>query len=323
MATSGSKNFTYTRNDIIFAALRKIGEFDSGETPDGDITSDAAQALNLLINELTGIYDANIFLRTELTLFLQKGQQKYSVGPSGDNVTAAYVETKLNGGEPTSETAMVVDSITGVSNGDYIGVEVDDGSIHWTTVNGSPSSSTITLTTGLDDAAADNSRVYAYTTKAYRPIAINPEAVIRRDANDYDTSIQLIGEGEYYSLSQKGNSGPLTQAYYKSSLTDGTLYVWPTGDGQTDKIVFVAHYYPDDFDSAANNAEFPVEWGKALIYGLASDLAPEFQLPERQQVRLYQHSQILRENALMLMLRMPMCNSAGHINETPSRGRCV
>jgi hypothetical protein len=282
MARSGSKNFSYTRNDIINAALRKIGEYDPGETPGGNEVADAAFALNMLVQDYM-VEGADIWLREELTLFVQKSQQKYSIGLTGDHVTASYVETTLNGALATSDTAAVVDSITGVAASDYVGVKLDDGSIHWTTVNGPPATLTITLTTGVASAAADGNEVYAYTTKAYRPHSILSESISRRSTTDVDTTITLIGEEEYRNLTQKTQTGIITQIFYKAMLDDGSLYAWPTGEGTVDKVVFIANYYPDDFDSASDNADFPVEWGNALVYGLAASLGTEYGVPDKKQ----------------------------------------
>jgi hypothetical protein len=149
---------------------------------------------------------------------------------------------------------------------------------------------------GLASAATSGSDVYTYTTKASRPY--NIFAPYRRTADDIDTSITIIGEHEYRSLSNKTQEGVPNSIHYKASITNGTLNVWPTGDGQTDKLCFVAHYRPDDFDSASDNAEFPVEWSSALIWGLAADLAPEYGLPEREQVRIYKIASVKLDSAL-------------------------
>jgi len=52
--------------------------------------------------------------------------------------------------------------------------------------------------------------------------------------------------------------------------------VWPVdGGASVDKLSFSAQYYPDDFDAANDNPQFPIEWGEALVYGLADRLAAE------------------------------------------------
>lgn len=287
MATSGSKNFSVTRNDIINAALRKLGEFDVAEAPGGDETTHAAFALNSIIKEFAG-FGADLWLRTEITLFVQKGTESYSIGLTGDHATESYVETALSSAAGASATSMAVDSITGVTASDNIGVKLDDGSIHWTTVNGTPTGSTIVLTAGLASAAADNNKVYTYTTKAYRPHSIIYAS--RRDTNGYDTPVTLIGDEDYRWLAQKDQVGVANQAFYRQTLTNGTLFVCPTGGGNSDKIILTAQYYPDDFDSSSDNPEFPVEWVNTLVFNLASELAPEYGLPWREQRDLSQRA---------------------------------
>jgi hypothetical protein len=44
--------------------------------------------------------------------------------------------------------------VTGVATTYNIGVQLDDGTFQWTTVNGAPSGSTVTLTAVLTDSAA-------------------------------------------------------------------------------------------------------------------------------------------------------------------------
>lgn len=51
MATSGSTNYSVTRDDIIKRALRIVGAIGQGETPSTDATSEAALALNEIVKE--------------------------------------------------------------------------------------------------------------------------------------------------------------------------------------------------------------------------------------------------------------------------------
>lgn len=68
-------------------------------------------------------------------------------------------ETTLTLGEAGGSTAMDVASIAGFANGDFIGVMLDNGQMHMTTVNGAPAGSTITLAAGLPSAAAIGKQV--------------------------------------------------------------------------------------------------------------------------------------------------------------------
>jgi hypothetical protein len=59
-----------------------------------------------------------------------------------------------------------------------------------------------------------------------------------------------------------------------------------------DRTDYVLHYLRvrmmEDFDIAADTGDFPVRWTKAVIWGLAADLSPEYgiSLPERKTLRL-------------------------------------
>jgi len=283
MAVSGSKNYSVTRAEIIEGALRRIGEYDQGEPPSGDETKAAAQALNMMVKEW-GARGIDIWLRSEVTLFLQNNTQSYALGTT--HATTSYVETTLTAAVAALGTVLPVTSSTGMTAGDFIGIKLTDNSIHWDTIASVDSSIQVTITTGILTAAASAKKVYAYTTKAGRPQKLI--SAFRRDVNSLDTQVSLIGEEEYRLQSNKGSSGPPIEVWYKPTLTTGTLYVWPVNGGsQWDKLVLSAQFLPDDFDTAADNPEFPIEWANVLTWSLAAELASEYGIPEREQGRLW------------------------------------
>ncbi len=275
MAVSGSKNFTVTRTDIIYAAMRKAGNYDAGDAPSAEESADAVLALNLMVKEWS-VLGIDVPWRETITLFLQPGTQSYTIGPSGDHATASYVETTLSADAASSATTITLTSTAGLTAADSIGIKLDDGTIHWTTI---VNAATTEITTGLASAASSGNAVYAYTTKANRPQKI---VYAHRRESDKDTPVELIGEVAYRGLSTKGASGPVNQVYYQPTLTNGSLFVWPTSGA--DKLVLICQPLVDDFDSSSNNPEFPIEWANAIIWNLAAELAPEYGMPlkERQ-----------------------------------------
>lgn len=275
MATSGSKNYSITRANIIEAALRKLGEYDQGESVSGDETSAANLSLNLMVKEWVA-RGIDIWLRDEITLFLQPDQKSYALGTA--NMTGSYVETTLSAAEASGQTVLSVTDSTGMTAADIVGIKMDDNTIHWSTIASVDSSVQITIDDATDDDAASGNKVYAYTTTAGRPQKVL--FAFRRDVNGLDTEVALIGENEYRSQSNKAADGPPVEVWYHPTLTTGTLYVWPVDGGSNwDKLVLICQYLPDDFDTAANNPEFPIEWGNCLIWGLAAELAAEYGLP--------------------------------------------
>ena len=79
MATSGSTNFSVTRDDIIKRSLRLLGVLAQGETPTADQVTEAAFALNSLVKawEADGM---PIWALKTTTVPLVAGQSVYSIG---------------------------------------------------------------------------------------------------------------------------------------------------------------------------------------------------------------------------------------------------
>jgi len=278
MAVSGSKNFSVTRSDLIEIALRKIGAYDQGEAVSGDETAAASLALNLIVKELV-IEGADIFLRAESILFLQPDTQSYDLTTAEitDTITA---ETTLSAAEASGQTVISVTSSTGMTAADRVGIKIDDNTIHWTTIVTVDSSTQITITTATDGAAASGNKVYTYTTKSDKPNKII--FAFRRDVNDFDTEIALIGENEYRRQSNKKSDGPPVEVWFnpQGNQSVAKLHVWPDNGGATwDKIVLITQLAPDDFDASSDNPDFPVEWSNALAWRLAAELSFEYGIP--------------------------------------------
>lgn len=81
MATSGNTSWELQRNDIIAAAMRKIGALGKGQTPDAEDYTNGSQALNSLIT-LFATDGMPLWKRTETTVALVDGQQNYTLNSS-------------------------------------------------------------------------------------------------------------------------------------------------------------------------------------------------------------------------------------------------
>jgi hypothetical protein len=87
------------------------------------------------------------------TLILVTDDTVYSwvVAPAEWQYISDGTETTLTADANATDTSITVASISGFSDGDYIGITMDDGTQHQTTINGAPAGSTI----NLDDAIPD------------------------------------------------------------------------------------------------------------------------------------------------------------------------
>jgi hypothetical protein len=272
MATSGSVDFSISRDDIITDALQMLGEGAEGETISGDRMDACSRRLNMMVKAWMA-NGAKLWAMKQATLFLTVGTASYSLGATGTHCTDTYVQTTLSTDEASGSTSLSLTSTTGMSASDNIGIVLDSGSIHWTTISGAPGAPT-TIATGLAGAATSGNVVFTYTTKINRPQRIDTDAAYWRSSATQDTPVKILSRAEYAQLANKTTQGKIVQAFYDPQLTNGVLYVWPTPDSSSDVLRFWYERILEDFDAAANTPDFAIEWGEALVYGLAYRMAP-------------------------------------------------
>jgi len=288
MSTSGVYTFSRNRDQIIKAALIKVNAVEAGETPSSDDVTDAAVSLNAMVKHWQGT-GVNIWTVGEAVLFLQLDQTQYSLGSSSaDHASETVIQTELTADALSGATTITVDSITGISASDNVAVQVDDGTLHWTTVNGAPSGSTVTLTTGIDDTASDGALVFVYTTKLIRPLKIL-SARRHNYTSAIDTPLDEMDRIEYREQPNKTSEGTPTSFFYDrrgGANALGRIHVWPEPDNVEDAVKFTFARPIQDFNAAGDDPDLPQEWIDCLIYNLALRLADDYDVPDNKFVRI-------------------------------------
>ncbi len=290
MSTSGSFNWSCTRDDIVRYALLNLGKLGENEVPTASETVDCSFLLNAMVKQWVSRLDfapgLKMWKRRHADLYLSHSSGQYNLGSTGDNWTETSYSRTLTAASPISDTTLTVSAITNASSGDYIGIVLDDGSIHWTTINGAPAGSTITITTGLPSAAASGNYVFNYTTKAQRPLHL--ETCVLRDIDNNDTPVDFMTLQDYDRLPSKTSANFIsipTAVYYEAQLTNGVLYTDVAGVSDvTRKLHFTYMETIQDFDAATDNPEFPQEWYMPLCLGLSKQIAPMFNAPWTQEM---------------------------------------
>lgn len=277
MATSGSVDYSRTATQIIIRAMRLIGATEGGEVPTAAESADALETLEMMVKawQAEGIH---LWAETEGILWFVKGTARYALGPGGDHAASNYVRTTTSLAATSGASSIEVASIAGIANLDNIGIVQDDGTIHWTTVNGAPAGSTVTLATVLTADVALGKQVWAYTTKIERPLKISN--VRRRDRALQDIPIWTVSRSEYFGTPNKTTQSPPVNIYYDPQLTNGQIYVWPAPDSVENVLLFTFRRSIEDFDNLTNTPDFPQEWLEALTWNLADRLVPEYEVPE-------------------------------------------
>lgn len=299
MATSGTVTFRSTRNEIIFGALRLCQAYDpeNASGPTATQISTAAEALNQLV-KAWGANGLQLWERRYGVIFPQQNQGTFVLGSPGPGGDHACLSTPLNGGfvltslasdAASGAVSIVVDSVTGqlntvgnpgvtISNTYNIGIELDDGSLYWTTVSGAPSGTTVTLAVALTGAASSGNTVYCYQTKLIRPLRIL-DAFLRQVSGANDSPVKVISRDEYNRFGMKASAGTPVQLYYDPQVFSGQIQLYPTFTS-VDQFLFIEFTKPiDDFVSSSDDFDLPQEWGMALKFNLALILAPEYEVP--------------------------------------------
>lgn len=277
MTTSGTYTSSQNRDAIITSALRKLGAIASGDTPDGSMVSDGSAALNAMVKHWQGT-GLHIWTMAEATLFLQADQVRYTLSStSTDNATETFYETDISADEAIGQTTISLTDTTNITAADYIGIQLDDGSMHWTTVV-SKTSTTALITLALADSATAGNLVVTYTTKIVRPLKI-VSARRYNFTSAIDTPIGVEDRETYFDLPLKTGSGTPNILFYDrrgGANAAGYAYFWQPEASPTNAIKFTWARPIQDFAAAADDPDLPQEWIQTLIYNLALNLTTEF-----------------------------------------------
>lgn len=275
MTTSGTISFSRNRDQIIGDALLLAGVIDENETPSSNMVNKANANLNAMVKHWqgTGTY---IWAMAEAALFLQPSQVRYVLGSgTSDHCTESFVQTTLSAAAASGATSLSVTAITGMASADYLGVQLDDGSFQWTTINGAPSGTTVVPTAALTGAAASGNVVITYTTNIARPLKV----VSARRFNfvsGIDTPLMIDSREEYFDLPLKTGPGVPNIVFYDrrgGANSTGAFYTWQREATVTDCIKFTWQRPIQDFNVAADDPDLPQEWIQTIVFNLAEILA--------------------------------------------------
>lgn len=271
---------------MVTAMFRKLGAIAEDETPTAGMYADAIFAGNALIKEWMAL-GIHVWTEEEAILFFQKRQRRYLLGgTTNDNCCDAnsYVLMEVTAPASAGDTTITVDTTVGVASGQYFGVVLDSGSAFWTTVNGAPSSTVVTLTAAIpagESVSAQNS-AFAYTTKIVRPLKIPRARQVFYQGGQSGprlTPMKMMSRQEYMDLPQPDDPGISTQAFYSPQLVSGEFYAWPNPQNATFGARFTWCRPLQDLTSPANTADMPQEWLNGLMWNIALEMGPEFDVP--------------------------------------------
>jgi hypothetical protein len=288
VTTSGDTDLTVNRNEIVRAAYVKLTVVDANVTTlPAILMQDGTRQLNSMIARWrkAGVH---IWKLREITLWPQAAQRRYNISlTSPDHCTETYFQTTILAAQSVGATVIGVTSSANMVVGDQIGIVLDGGRLHWSTVAAVPSSTSVTIVLPLALSVSAGNMVWNYhattTCTVPRPVGIGRGngSYRRHDpVGLIDTPIgPLLSHLDYDSLPNKDGPGTITQGFYDLQLAAGYLSVWEVPPRVDNLVKMTAQLPIEYFDHAADTPDFPVEWIDALVYNLADMLSGEADVP--------------------------------------------
>ena len=299
MSTSGTYNYLCTASDIITAAFEDIGVIAAGQTIEAADSTTALRTLQMLAKQWMGTTDfapgLKSWTRYRLFLFLAYNQSVYYVGPGAtdDNATTGFRQYQLNAAAAGSATTITLKDSTLIyqpnaadaptlTSGYNIGITLDGSpnTLQWTTINGAPSDvggvTTVTLTAGLTSGASANNYVYVYQSKPQRPIEIETMSLLQ-DVSNITMPIRIYTDvGQYEAVNQKTAQGDPLAVLVEPRQTNTRITTNYTAWDVAKQLRMQVYYPTQNYDSVANDIEYPQQWYAALEWELASRLSPKY-----------------------------------------------
>ena len=296
MALSNSYDFSTTRDTLITDALLYIGALGEGETPTSSSVTEAARMLNMLMKAWAADGMPVWALDRGYVLPITD----VSSIATTSHVVTDYTTTTLSADEAASQTVLSVTSSAGMTALDQVGIELDDGTMHWTTIVSVDSSVQITITSALASVASSGNRLFSYTAstdRVARPIrVVHADLLNVTDATSNE--IDIVDRQTYFNLPSRTEEGSINVLYHDPELSAGQIYFWPRFQSGDDVIEFTFQRPFMDFDSASDNPDCPQEFYLALTLGLASLLGPKYGIDLKERQMLMVEAKLYRDEAL-------------------------
>lgn len=262
-----STNYSRTGTQIITRSLRIIGRLAQGETPAAQAVTDALEALNTILKNIS--MKGTVLTQTTNSQINLSTTTSEVIGTDGANYRCIKGHTSAATDQPVLTTSTATWSIYWQKGG----------------------SSGVTWNTST-----------AYTSK--RMTSVNTDwdtinkAIWRKDGYDYD--LKLVPYETYLGVVDKMETAtiPSTMAI-EYTATGMNVYIWPVPESMTAcSLTVEAVKLFNDMASDSATPELPANWIDYLTYKLASNLADEYTLPLQERAYLSSKAEDLMKECL-------------------------
>ena len=255
MATSGTRTFIVTMNDICYAALRKLGVYDANSVPQAWQLANAKLSANL-IKEAWGADGPHLWTNKDGILPLVANQKSYTLSD------VAIIDW-MNGYFRQNNTDMPMESYT---REEYKRQTVKD-------------------TTGTVNRMYVDYQLGAPVAYIW-PVSVNDTGLV---IGTNGTTTYVCKLDHTSAAATRPTTGADYATYWEATTLTTTANVWlPATAYYSACVYFTKVVRLQDFTSTTDNPDAPPAWYQALIYAVAADQAMEYGKTPKQQQMLQQ-----------------------------------
>lgn len=270
MALSNSFDFSLNASEVFKEALENVGAIGVGDEIDSQHIGSLLRAFNIQLKSKQ-VRSLNLWTWKDAVLFLSPGETSYQLGPTGDHTAETYVQTTLSTDAANGASALALTSTAGMTNGDSIGVVLNDGTLFWTTIAAVGGTDIAAPLTGN---ASPGNVVFTYTSKIQRPLSVKDVRLLHID--DAERPCNVIPVSEYNGYPNKTVSSEIVSIAHEPLMDNTLLRVWPANTLATDVLKFSYKKPVDDIDDVGGNIYAPVDCYDAIVTDFTSRIAGRF-----------------------------------------------
>lgn len=271
-----STDYRLTKAEIIQLAFAQLNKFGADESIPAEHFNYAGKLLNMQIKTWMD-FGYNLWLKKTAYLFTKLNQNTYHIShTSTDNSTLQYYRNSLSATALIAATSVTLTSITDISIGDYLGINLDDNDIYWTRVSNIVGSEVFfTVGDSLPSQASSGALTFNYTTKLDVPLDVYD--AVRTDDGIRDIPLNYLSYQEYLYIPNKDDTTSTPVSYqYDRQLDDTIIRLWPTPYNSKVVVKLLIGQRITNMDLNNDEIEFPDEWQLPLVLQLAVLLAPSY-----------------------------------------------
>ncbi len=251
-------------------ALENLGVIGAGDGIEGHKVDSLIRTFNMSLSQFQSVI-LGLWTWRNANVFLTKGTADYLLGPTGGNASESYAQTTLSADAAATDTTVSLTSATGIADADKIGIVLNSGGIHWTTVSAIGGT---TIAVGMPSAASAGNAVFAYTTKIQRPMELKD--IRLRYVNGDERPCNVVPVSEYNLYTNKATESEVVNVAHEPLLDNTLIHVWPAPDNSTSVLKMQYKRPITTLAGVEDVIEAPQDVYKAIIAALTSDLAPKY-----------------------------------------------